>query len=38
MNNIINVIVNNKKAHNIVNDTRQKSFAHKPDGLLDMLS
>ena len=30
MNDIINDIVNNRKGHNIVND----SFAHKPVGLL----
>ena len=30
MNDIMSDFVNNKKGHNIVND----SFAHKPDGLL----
>ena len=33
MNGIMNDIVNDKKGHNIVNN----SFAHKPDGLLVLL-
>ena len=34
MNDTMNHIVNDKKGHNIVND----SFAHKPDGLLVKMS
>ena len=33
MNNIMNDTVNDRKGHNIVND----SFAHEPDGLLVIL-
>ena len=32
VNNIMNEIVNDKRGHNIVDD----SFAHKPDGLLEV--